>query len=73
MLQVFIRFRNSIKNDPVTSAYASNLEDLIQEYQPLYWIHGHIHTPSDYEIGLQRLFVILMDILMKNIMAMKRS
>ncbi|MCE3076288.1 metallophosphoesterase [Chryseobacterium gwangjuense] len=39
------------KNDPVTSAYASNLEDLIQEYQPLYWIHGHIHTPSDYEIG----------------------
>ncbi len=39
------------KNDPVTSAYASNLEDLIQEYQPLYWIHGHIHTPSKYEIG----------------------
>ncbi|UMQ43497.1 metallophosphoesterase [Chryseobacterium sp. Y16C] len=39
------------KNDPVTSAYASNLEDLVQEYQPLYWIHGHIHTPSKYEIG----------------------
>jgi len=39
------------KNDPVTSAYASNLEDLVQEYQPLYWIHGHIHIPSKYEIG----------------------
>ncbi|PJJ67523.1 metallophosphoesterase [Chryseobacterium geocarposphaerae] len=39
------------KNDPVTSAYASNLEDLVQEYQPLYWIHGHIHAPSKYEIG----------------------
>ncbi|MCS3870629.1 Icc-related predicted phosphoesterase [Chryseobacterium ginsenosidimutans] len=39
------------KNDPVTSAYASNLEDFILEYQPLYWIHGHIHTPSRYKIG----------------------
>jgi len=39
------------KNDPVTSAYASDLEDMIREHQPLYWIHGHIHTPSKYEIG----------------------
>ncbi|WP_261512714.1 metallophosphoesterase [Chryseobacterium paludis] len=39
------------KNDPVTSAYASNLEDFIVEYQPLYWIHGHIHTPCRYKIG----------------------
>lgn len=38
------------KNDPVTSAYASNLEDFIEEHQPLYWIHGHIHTPSRYKI-----------------------
>ena len=39
------------KNDPVTSAYASNLENFIEEYQPLYWIHGHIHTPTRYKIG----------------------
>lgn len=39
------------KNDPVTSAYASDLEDFIEEHQPLYWIHGHIHTPSRYKIG----------------------
>ena len=39
------------KNDPVTAAYASNLEDFIEEYQPLYWIHGHIHTPCRYKIG----------------------
>ncbi|CAA7195240.1 metallophosphoesterase [Chryseobacterium potabilaquae] len=38
------------KNDPLTSAYASNLEDLILTYQPLYWIHGHIHTPCRYKI-----------------------
>jgi Icc-related predicted phosphoesterase len=41
----------NFKNDPVTSAYASNLEDFIIEYQPLYWIHGHIHTPCRYKIG----------------------
>lgn len=39
------------KSDPVTSAYASDLEDFIVEHQPLYWIHGHIHTPCRYTIG----------------------
>ena len=38
------------KEDPLTAAYASDLEDLIKEYQPLYWIHGHIHTPCRYKI-----------------------
>lgn len=38
------------KNDPVTSAYASNLEELISKYNPLYWIHGHIHNPVRYKI-----------------------
>lgn len=39
------------KEDTLTSAYASNLEDMVLEYQPLYWIHGHIHTPCRYSIG----------------------
>ena len=39
------------KKDPLTSAYASDLEDFILQYQPLLWIHGHIHTPSRYKIG----------------------
>ena len=38
------------KEDPITSAYASDLEGMIREYQPLYWIHGHIHTPCRYKI-----------------------
>lgn len=38
------------KEDPLTAAYASDLEDVIKEYQPLYWIHGHIHTPCRYKI-----------------------
>nr|WP_314499351.1 metallophosphoesterase [uncultured Chryseobacterium sp.] len=40
------------KKDPVTSAYASDLEDFITTHQPLYWIHGHIHTPSRYKTGI---------------------
>ncbi len=40
----------SYKDDPLTSAYASDLEDIVREYQPLYWIHGHIHTPCRYKI-----------------------
>lgn len=39
------------KTDPITAAYASNLEDIILKYQPKYWIHGHIHTPVKYDIG----------------------
>lgn len=39
------------KADPISSAYASNLEDMIAEYKPAYWIHGHIHTPVRYKIA----------------------
>ncbi|MDN5204609.1 metallophosphoesterase [Fulvivirgaceae bacterium BMA10] len=39
------------QEDPISSAYASNLEELIEKHQPDYWIHGHIHTPTNYEIG----------------------
>ncbi len=38
------------KSDPVTAAYASNMEDFIKKYKPQYWIHGHIHTPIKYSI-----------------------
>ncbi|OQX75744.1 MAG: hypothetical protein B6D64_11125 [Bacteroidetes bacterium 4484_276] len=35
-------------------AFASDLSELILTYQPNLWIHGHIHTPSDYYIGKTR-------------------
>lgn len=38
------------KDDPISSAYASNLEDVILKYSPEYWIHGHIHEPRRYKI-----------------------
>lgn len=38
------------KYDPITAAYASNMDDFILTHQPNFWIHGHIHTPSRYKI-----------------------
>ncbi|MDY0885384.1 metallophosphoesterase [Dongia soli] len=41
--------------DPSSSAYASSLETLIEDFQPHLWVHGHIHTSSDYRIGRTRI------------------
>lgn len=38
------------KNDPLNPAFASRLEDIIDQHQPNLWIHGHTHVPCDYEI-----------------------
>ena len=40
--------------DPVSAAFASNMDDLILEHQPRLWIHGHTHESFDYEIGKTR-------------------
>lgn len=50
-MQLYLIVPNEFKNDPITSAYASDMEDLIRKYEPDYWIHGHIHTLSRYCIG----------------------
>jgi hypothetical protein len=41
--------------DPLTPAFASNLEWLIEKYQPDLWIHGHTHDSCDYAIGKTRI------------------
>lgn len=38
------------RNDPSNPAFASRLEDIIEEYRPELWIHGHTHAPCDYQI-----------------------
>ncbi len=42
--------RNSVhpryRNDPVTAAFASDLDVLIR--RAALWVHGHMHAPSDY-------------------------
>lgn len=37
-------------NDALNPAFASQLEDVIERYQPALWIHGHTHDPCDYEL-----------------------
>ena len=43
------------EGDPISSAYASNLESTIVKYSPDYWIHGHIHEPKDYFVEKTRI------------------
>jgi len=38
-------------DDPISSAYASDMEEFIVKHQPSYWIHGHIHDPARYTIS----------------------
>ena len=42
------------KSDPVSAAFASNMDDFIMEHQPRLWIHGHTHESFDYQIGMTR-------------------
>lgn len=41
-------------NDPLTSAFVSDLSTTIERYQPELWIHGHTHTSFDYRVGATR-------------------
>jgi Icc-related predicted phosphoesterase len=40
--------------DLLTSAFASDLTDVIDAGQPELWVHGHTHDSFDYEIGNTR-------------------
>ncbi|HEY1120395.1 MAG TPA: metallophosphoesterase [Haloferula sp.] len=42
------------RNQPISCAYASHLDEFILEHQPPLWIHGHIHHSNDYLIGNTR-------------------
>jgi len=39
------------QDDLTTAAYVSQLESFIEKYTPSYWLHGHMHNNSDYQIG----------------------
>lgn len=41
--------------EPISAAYATNLEDLIAINGPALWVHGHIHRPSHYRIEKTRI------------------
>ena len=39
------------REDPLSAAFASNMIDLIAPSNIKLWVHGHIHTAFDYNIG----------------------
>lgn len=39
------------KGSPLNYSFVSNLDYLIEKYQPVYWVHGHTHTDCSYFIG----------------------
>ena len=36
-------------------AFASNLDALIEKYEPVLWVHGHMHDPVDEWVGTTRI------------------
>jgi len=40
-----------LRSNTESAAYASNFEPLINLYNPILWIHGHIHCSNDYHIN----------------------
>lgn len=36
-------------NDPVSAAYASQLDELVEQAD--FWVHGHMHASLDYQLG----------------------
>jgi predicted phosphohydrolase len=43
------------RGNPVSAAYATNLDDLVEHGAAELWIHGHLHSQSDYRIGGTRI------------------
>ena len=42
------------QGDPLNCAFASDLEALVEASNAQLWVHGHIHSQSDYRIGETR-------------------
>jgi Icc-related predicted phosphoesterase len=42
------------RKDPLSAAFASDLEILIYEKQPCLWVHGHLHDSFSYHLGATR-------------------
>jgi Icc-related predicted phosphoesterase len=39
------------ENSPIRGGFCSDLDKVIEKYQPDLWVHGHCHNSSDYKIG----------------------
>lgn len=45
----------TFQGHPLNPAFASNLEPMIEQYEPALWIHGHAHHSNDYRLGATRI------------------
>ncbi len=45
----------NFRGNPVSAAYASNLDELVEQCAAELWVHGHLHSQSDYRIGGTRI------------------
>lgn len=43
------------RRDPLSPAFASDLDAMIDAFQPRLWVHGHMHDSFDYRIGGTRI------------------
>lgn len=43
------------RSKPISCAYASQLDEVVKDLDPLIWIHGHIHHTQDFTIGRTRI------------------
>jgi Icc-related predicted phosphoesterase len=39
------------RGDPINAGYHNELDDLIEDMQPILWQHGHVHSSHRYKIG----------------------
>lgn len=39
------------KNDPLTMFFVHDIEKMIRKRKPKLWVHGHVHTSSNYILG----------------------
>jgi len=46
---------DAFKHEVVSAGYASHLDPLIHELSPDLWVHGHLHSASDYYVGTTRI------------------
>jgi len=50
-----LSIKEEYKGDPFNSAYFSDLSEMILDYGPDIWIHGHTHMSCDYILGKTRI------------------
>lgn len=49
-----LSIKEHYRNNKFNAAFASDLSSIFYEFEPDYWLHGHIHADNDYMLGNTR-------------------